>query len=67
MRSVPVWHDDRMVIIGDAAHATSPSAGQGASMALEHPEQGVQRLLAPGDVDEHLLQLAGVGLRAALD
>jgi len=29
------WHRDRMIIIGDAAHATSPSAGQGASMALE--------------------------------
>jgi 2-polyprenyl-6-methoxyphenol hydroxylase-like FAD-dependent oxidoreductase len=24
-----------MIIIGDAAHATSPSAGQGASMAME--------------------------------
>lgn len=33
--SVPVWHDDRMVIIGDAAHATSPASGQGASMAIE--------------------------------
>ncbi|HSK92417.1 MAG TPA: NAD(P)/FAD-dependent oxidoreductase [Euzebyales bacterium] len=33
--SVPVWHDDRMVVIGDAAHATSPSSGQGASMAIE--------------------------------
>jgi len=33
--TVPTWHRDRMVIIGDAAHATSPSAGQGASMALE--------------------------------
>ena len=33
--SVPTWHRDNMVIIGDAAHATSPSAGQGASMALE--------------------------------
>lgn len=32
---VPTWHDDRTVIIGDAAHATSPSAGQGASMAIE--------------------------------
>ena len=32
---VPIWHRDRMVIIGDAAHATSPASGQGASMALE--------------------------------
>ncbi|SLF47574.1 FAD-dependent oxidoreductase [Mycobacteroides abscessus] len=29
------WHRDGMIIIGDAAHATAPSAGQGASMALE--------------------------------
>jgi 2-polyprenyl-6-methoxyphenol hydroxylase-like FAD-dependent oxidoreductase len=35
MPPVPTWHRDRMVIIGDAAHATAPSAGQGASMALE--------------------------------
>jgi 2-polyprenyl-6-methoxyphenol hydroxylase-like FAD-dependent oxidoreductase len=33
--SVPHWHRDRMVIIGDAAHAASPSSGQGASMAIE--------------------------------
>ncbi|KAA8880595.1 FAD-dependent monooxygenase [Nocardia colli] len=30
------WHNNtNMIIIGDAAHATAPSAGQGASMALE--------------------------------
>lgn len=33
--SVPAWRTDRMVIIGDAAHATSPAAGQGAAMAIE--------------------------------
>ena len=33
--TIPVWHDGAMVIIGDAAHATSPSSGQGASMAIE--------------------------------
>jgi FAD-dependent urate hydroxylase len=33
--TVPVWSRDRMIIIGDAAHATSPAAGQGASMAIE--------------------------------
>lgn len=32
---VPTWHRDSMVIIGDAAHAPSPSSGQGASMAIE--------------------------------
>ena len=29
------WHRDRLVVIGDAAHAPSPSSGQGAAMALE--------------------------------
>ncbi len=33
--TVPTWHRDRMVIVGDAAHATSPSSGQGASQAIE--------------------------------
>ena len=35
MPSVPTWHRGPMVIVGDAAHATSPSSGQGASMAIE--------------------------------
>ena len=33
--TLPVWSRGRVVLIGDAAHATSPHAGQGASMALE--------------------------------
>lgn len=33
--SVTHWHRDRMIVIGDAAHATSPASGQGASMAIE--------------------------------
>ncbi|MEU7888513.1 FAD-dependent monooxygenase [Microbispora bryophytorum] len=32
---VPKWSTGRMVLVGDAAHATSPSSGQGASMAIE--------------------------------
>jgi 2-polyprenyl-6-methoxyphenol hydroxylase-like FAD-dependent oxidoreductase len=35
MRTLPTWHNDTMTVIGDAAHATSPSTAQGASMALE--------------------------------
>src|ERR1700676_4310990 len=33
--SVPTWYRGPMIIIGDAAHAPSPTSGQGASMALE--------------------------------
>lgn len=31
----PVWHKGRTVLVGDAIHAVSPSAGQGASLAVE--------------------------------
>ncbi|WP_328722928.1 FAD-dependent monooxygenase [Streptomyces sp. NBC_00247] len=33
--TVPTWWQDRMVLLGDAAHATTPTSGQGSSMALE--------------------------------
>ena len=32
---VSTWHRDRVVLVGDAAHAPSPSSGQGVSLALE--------------------------------
>jgi 2-polyprenyl-6-methoxyphenol hydroxylase-like FAD-dependent oxidoreductase len=35
IRSLPRWHAGRVVLVGDAAHAISPHAGQGASLALE--------------------------------
>ncbi|GAA4211881.1 FAD-dependent oxidoreductase [Actinocatenispora rupis] len=36
---VPTWHRGRVVLVGDAAHATSPSSGQGASLAVESAVQ----------------------------
>ncbi|GEL18872.1 FAD-dependent monooxygenase [Pseudonocardia asaccharolytica] len=39
MPPVPTWSRGRMVLIGDAAHATTPSSGQGASQAIESAVQ----------------------------
>jgi FAD-dependent urate hydroxylase len=39
MPRLPAWHTDRMIVIGDAAHAPSPTSGQGASLAIEDAVQ----------------------------
>lgn len=36
---VPRWHRGRMVLAGDAAHAPSPSSGQGVALAVESAVQ----------------------------
>jgi 2-polyprenyl-6-methoxyphenol hydroxylase-like FAD-dependent oxidoreductase len=35
MQHLPRWHDGPVALLGDAAHAVSPHAGQGAAMAIE--------------------------------
>jgi 2-polyprenyl-6-methoxyphenol hydroxylase-like FAD-dependent oxidoreductase len=42
--TLPRWHDGRVVLVGDAAHAVSPSSGQGASLALEDAMDLAKRL-----------------------
>lgn len=32
---LPHWHNERMIVVGDAAHAPSPRSGQGASLSIE--------------------------------
>jgi 2-polyprenyl-6-methoxyphenol hydroxylase-like FAD-dependent oxidoreductase len=50
IRTVPTWSRGRTVLVGDAAHATSPSSGQGASLAIESAVQLARCLrdLPPG-------------------
>jgi 2-polyprenyl-6-methoxyphenol hydroxylase-like FAD-dependent oxidoreductase len=60
---VPTWHRGSMVIVGDAAHAPSPSSGQGASMAAE---DGVVLAKALRDLPDVPTALAAYeGLRRA--
>ena len=44
MPAAPLWHRGRVVLVGDAAHAPSPSSGQGASLAIESGIQLAQCL-----------------------
>jgi len=52
--SLPRWHEGRVLLIGDAAHAVSPNAGQGASMALEDAMLLAQLLRDSGDDHERV-------------
>jgi 2-polyprenyl-6-methoxyphenol hydroxylase-like FAD-dependent oxidoreductase len=46
LATLPNWSRGRALLIGDAAHATSPHAGQGASIALEDALRLTRRLQA---------------------
>ncbi|GIM81722.1 hypothetical protein Sar04_03580 [Salinispora arenicola] len=48
--TTPKWHNGTMVLAGDAAHAASPAAAQGASMALEDAVALARCLGAHGDL-----------------
>ncbi|WLH33082.1 FAD-dependent oxidoreductase [Pseudomonas sp. FP2196] len=48
------WHRGRVLLIGDAAHATTPHLGQGAGMAIEDAVVLSEELTADGSVEQQL-------------
>jgi 2-polyprenyl-6-methoxyphenol hydroxylase-like FAD-dependent oxidoreductase len=52
--SPPTWSKGRVVLIGDAAHASSPNMAEGASMAMEDALVLAEALATSGDVDTAL-------------
>ncbi|KAK7744718.1 hypothetical protein SLS62_010075, partial [Diatrype stigma] len=58
------WHSARCVLVGDAAHPTSPHLGQGANQALEdcyHLSEALPALTSPPDQDQDQDQEEGKG------
>lgn len=49
--TLPAWQRRRVLLIGDAAHATSPHAGQGASLALEDASRLAKLIGMHSDID----------------
>ena len=47
---LPRWSDRRVVLVGDAAHATTPGIGQGAAQAIEDAVVLADRLAGVDDV-----------------
>nr|WP_308129383.1 FAD-dependent monooxygenase [Actinoplanes polyasparticus] len=49
--ALPSWHRGRMIVIGDAVHASAPSIGQGAAMAIEDAMVLAQSLRDSGTIE----------------
>jgi 2-polyprenyl-6-methoxyphenol hydroxylase-like FAD-dependent oxidoreductase len=50
----PRWYDRRVLLVGDAAHALSPTSGQGAAMAFEDAVVLAEELASTRDLESAL-------------
>ena len=50
LEPLPRWSDARVVLVGDAAHATTPGVGQGAAQAIEDAVVLADRLVRRDDL-----------------
>ena len=58
------WHKGRVVLLGDAVHATTPHLGQGAGMAIEDSIVLAEELARHADVEAAFAGLSRAALRA---
>lgn len=52
LKRLPVWHQGRVCLIGDAAHATTPNMGQGACQGIEDAYYLSQLLARESDPEQ---------------
>jgi 2-polyprenyl-6-methoxyphenol hydroxylase-like FAD-dependent oxidoreductase len=56
LEPLPRWSEGRIVLVGDAAHATTPGVGQGAAQAIEDAVVLADRLAGDGDLPAALAE-----------
>ncbi|MCC6461707.1 MAG: FAD-dependent monooxygenase [Saprospiraceae bacterium] len=60
LKPIPAWHQGRVVLLGDAAHATTPNLGQGGSQAIEDAwvlADALARFSQPSEAFAHYQQV----------
>ncbi len=66
LKRLDKWYKDRVVLVGDAAHATTPNMGQGAGQAIEDAYY-LANMLAKYNPIEHTLELFESARREKVD
>jgi 2-polyprenyl-6-methoxyphenol hydroxylase-like FAD-dependent oxidoreductase len=60
LEPLPRWSEGRVVLVGDAAHATTPGVGQGAAQAIEDAVVFADRLAGGGDLPAALAEYEAI-------
>jgi 2-polyprenyl-6-methoxyphenol hydroxylase-like FAD-dependent oxidoreductase len=60
LEPIPRWSDGRVVLVGDAAHATTPGVGQGAAQAIEDAVVLADRLASSDDLTDALAEYEAI-------
>jgi 2-polyprenyl-6-methoxyphenol hydroxylase-like FAD-dependent oxidoreductase len=60
LEPLPRWSDGRVVLVGDAAHATTPGVGQGAAQAIEDAVVLADRLASSDDLTAALAEYEAI-------